>query len=87
MPGDKAETVLLSFTPAQAKYILSQPLHHSQAVVKETATEFRISLTLMVNTELVMQLLSYGAGVKVLKPDSLAERIESELKKSLAQYH
>ena len=85
--GDsKAETVLLSFSPTQGKYVQSQPLHHSQQVVKETDTECRISLQVMINTELVMQLLSYGAGVKVLKPASLAERIKSELKKSVAQY-
>jgi predicted DNA-binding transcriptional regulator YafY len=85
--GDKTESVLLSFTPTQFKYILSQPLHHSQKVVKQTETECRISLDVMINTELVMQLLSYGAGVKVLKPASLASRIESELKKAIAQYH
>ena len=85
--GDnKAETILLSFSPTQGKYVQSQPLHHSQQVVKETATECRISLQVMVNTELVMQLLSYGSGVKVLKPATLAERIKSELKKSVEQY-
>ena len=85
--GDnKAETILLSFSPTQGKYVQSQPLHHSQQVVKETATECRISLQVMVNTELVMQLLSYGSGVKVLKPATPAERIKSELKKSVEQY-
>jgi predicted DNA-binding transcriptional regulator YafY len=84
--GDKAETVLLSFSPTQGKYVQSQPLHHSQQVVKETDTECRISMQVMVNTELVMQLLSYGSGAKVLKPASLAERIKSELKKSIEQY-
>ena len=85
--GDsKAETVLLSFSPTQGKYIQSQPLHHSQQIVKETDTECRISLQVMINTELVMQLLSYGAGVRVLKPASLAERIKTELKKALEEY-
>ena len=85
--GDKAENVLLSFTPAQAQYIKSQPMHHSQKIIKETATECRVSLQVMVNTELAMQLLSYGAGVKVLKPHSLVQRIKSELKKTVNQYH
>jgi predicted DNA-binding transcriptional regulator YafY len=85
--GDgKAETVLLSLTPTQGKYIQSQPLHHSQQVVRETKTECRISLQVMINPELVMQILSYGANVKVLKPASLAEQIKGILKKSLAQY-
>ena len=85
--GDsKAENVLLSFSPTQGKYVQSQPLHHSQQVVKETDTECRISLQVMVNTELVMQILSYGSGVRVLKPTSLAERIKTELKKALEEY-
>jgi predicted DNA-binding transcriptional regulator YafY len=84
--GDKAESILLSFTPTQAKYVQSQPLHHSQRVVKETSAECRISLEVMVNTELVMQLLSYGSGLRVLKPHSLAERIKTELKKAVDQY-
>ena len=85
--GDnKAENVLLSFNPTQGKYVQSQPLHHSQKVVKETDTECQISLQVMVNTELEMQLLSYGSGVRVLKPASLAQRIKTELKKSIARY-
>ena len=82
----QAETVLLSFPPAQAKYLQSQPLHHSQQVVKETKTETRISLQVMINPELVMQILSYGANVKVLKPSGLAEQIKTTLRRALDQY-
>ena len=81
-----AETVLLSFTPTQGKYIQSQPLHHSQKVIKETKTECRISLDVMINHELVSQLLSYGAQVRVLKPASLVQKIKDELKNSIVQY-
>ena len=83
---NKAENVLLSFAPTQGKYVQSQPLHHSQQLVKETDTGCRISLQVMVNTELIMQLLSYGAGVKVLKPASLVERVRAELKGAMEQY-
>ena len=82
----KAETVVLAFTPTQGKYIQSQPLHHSQQVIRETKTECRISLDVMVNHELVSQLLSYGAQVRVLKPISLVQKIKDELKNSAAQY-
>ena len=82
----KAETVLLSFTPAQGKYIQSQPLHHSQKVIRETKSECRISLDIMVNHELVSQLLSYGSQVKVIKPLSLVQKIKDELKNSAVQY-
>ena len=84
--GGKSENILLSFAPMQGKYIQSQPLHHSQRVVKETKTECRVSLDVMPNTELLMQLLSYGANVKVIKPLSLAIRLKVELKKAWGQY-
>ena len=82
----KAEAVLLSFAPMQGKYVKSQPLHHSQRIVLETDTEYRVSLEVLPNTELVMQLLSYGANVKVLKPSSLANSLRAELKKAADQY-
>jgi predicted DNA-binding transcriptional regulator YafY len=33
-----------------------------------------------------MQLLSYGANVKVIKPKTLIERIKKELENTLQQY-
>ena len=82
----KAESVLLTFAPMQGKYVKSQPLHHSQRIVKETDTAYSVSLEVLPNTELVMQLLSYGANVKVLKPASLAKSLRAELKKAADQY-
>jgi predicted DNA-binding transcriptional regulator YafY len=81
-----AEEILLAFTPLQAKYIQSQPLHSSQQIIKETNTETRIKIQVGINTELLMQLLSYGANVRVLKPKSLADKIKVELQKNLHQY-
>ncbi len=77
----KPEKVLLSFTPVQGKYIKTLPIHQSQKVVKETAQELQIQLELVVNTELKMQLLSYGDQVKVLQPATLA----ADLKKTALQ--
>lgn len=73
----KPEKVLLSFSPVQGRYIKTLPIHHSQQIVKETKAELRVSLELVVNTELKMQLLSYGANVKVLQPRNLAEEMKA----------
>ncbi len=72
----KPEKLELSFTPLQGKYIKTMPIHHSQKILKESKTELRISLELVVNTELKMQLLSYGDNVKVIEPKKLAEEIK-----------
>ncbi|MFN8309228.1 MAG: WYL domain-containing protein [Chitinophagales bacterium] len=84
--GGNAEKIELSFLPAQGKYVLSQPLHHSQQLVKETASETRIALFVAVNPELVMQLLSYGSNVKVIKPASLAKKIKEEAARMVERY-
>lgn len=82
----KAENVVLSFVPVQGKYILSQPIHPTQLVLKNTKEELRIELNIQINHEFIMQLLSYGANVKVIKPKMLIERIKKELENTLQQY-
>ena len=52
----------------------------------KTKTEMKISLELVINHELKMQLLSYGENVKVLQPKTLAEEIKAEAKKMLKLY-
>ena len=82
----KPVKVLLSFTPIQAKYIKTIPIHHSQKLVKDTDKDTLVSLELVVNTELKMQLLSYGENVRVLKPEQLASEIYETAKKLVAMY-
>lgn len=77
-PDEKPQKVILSFTPQQGKYIKAQPLHQSQQIIKDDNQEYRVSLNLVLNTELMMVLLSYGSKVKVLQPKSLAEKIMKE---------
>lgn len=82
----KPEKVVLSFSPIQGKYIKTIPIHHSQEIVKETKNELRVSLAVVINHELKMQLLSYGENVKVLQPKKLAEDIQQAAKKMVNLY-
>ena len=82
----KPEKVVLSFLPLQGKYVKTIPIHASQQIIKETKTELKISLELVINHELKMQLLSYGENVKVLQPKTLAEEIKAEAKKMVKLY-
>lgn len=82
----KPEKVLLSFSPVQGRYIKTLPIHHSQQIVKESKAELRVSLELVINTELKMQLLSYGANVKVLQPKNLAEEMKATAWQMLQLY-
>lgn len=86
VPQGEPEKVILSFTPHQGKYIKTQPIHPSQQVESDTASECRISIHVVINHELTMLLLSYGANVKVIQPAQLAEKIAAEAKAMLERY-
>lgn len=81
------EKIILSFTPFQAPYILSQPLHHSQKTIIENETEVQIELEIYVTAELKMAILSYGACVKVLQPASLQKEIREIIEKMAQIYN
>ncbi|OLY91451.1 Predicted DNA-binding transcriptional regulator YafY, contains an HTH and WYL domains [Cnuella takakiae] len=78
------ETVVLSFSPQQAAYILSQPLHHSQRVIKQNDSEVVVQLYVYLTSELVMAVLGFGKEVKVLQPESLKAKVIDTAKGVLA---
>jgi predicted DNA-binding transcriptional regulator YafY len=46
----------------------------------------RISLRIYLSHDFFMELLSFGANVKVVQPESLAKKIKEALKANLEQY-
>ena len=74
------EEIILSFDPFQGKYIKSYPLHESQKILIDNETELRISLYLYETHDLIMELLSFGATIKVIQPNSLIETISGVAK-------
>lgn len=86
LPNTKPEKIVLQFVPAQANYLKSQPIHHSQKIEKETKNYFTISVELVINYELMAMLLGFGDKLKVLKPQSLATTIKSIAKNVFDQY-
>ncbi len=71
------EEIELWFSKQQAPYVKTQHLHHTQKTVREDDMGLTISLQLIPNPELTQLLLSYGAEVRVMKPDHLRETIKS----------
>ncbi|MEP6595228.1 MAG: WYL domain-containing protein [Ginsengibacter sp.] len=80
------EKVILSFTPGQAEYIISQPLHHSQQIIVKNNKEVRIELNVYITQELKMLILGYGENVTVLSPDILKNEIKDCIKKMQELY-
>ena len=84
--GETPEEIILSFSAFQGKYIKSFPLQETQQIIVDTDKEFRIGLLLYITHDLIMELLSYGETLRVLKPDRLKTTIRQTAKKILAQY-
>lgn len=81
-----AEKIVLSFTPLQALYIMSQPLHHSQKIIRQNDNEVQIQLEVYITAELKMAILSFGPEVVVLQPASLRNEIKSTIEKMNLKY-
>ena len=82
----KPQTIILSFSPEQAAYIISQPLHPSQEVVFQNEIEVQIKLNVYITQELKMAILSYGQEVKVLQPKTLRAELKKVIEKMNINY-
>lgn len=80
------QKIVLSFSFEQGKYIKSLPLHHSQKELTNDEKEYRIELLLHPTYDFVMELLSIGAEVKVLEPESLKNEMIKKLEATLNRY-
>jgi proteasome accessory factor B len=86
-PNDEPpQEIVLSFNPIQGNYIKSLPLHETQQILVDNKDEFRIHLKLCLTHDLVMELLSHGDTVKVIKPKSLIKELKQRYKNALKQY-
>jgi predicted DNA-binding transcriptional regulator YafY len=67
--------VHLAFTEFQAQYVITQPLHTSQELVSKNKNRYVFKYFLVLNFEFISQILAWGDGVVVVKPDSLKKEI------------
>ena len=81
--GDgEPETVVFECDPLLAKYLTSQPLHHSQSIDDEDGTS-RVTLEVMPTFELLQWLQAHAGEIILLRPqhirDAVVQRLESAL--------
>lgn len=84
--GEKPKDIILSFTPFQGKYIKTLPLHHSQEILIDNEEELQIKLKLCITHDFIMELLSFGNNMEVIKPKSLMNKLKEEHRKAFEQY-
>jgi len=80
------ERVRLNFTPVSGKYVVTQPLHHSQEILQNDNDAVVVSLDVIINYELVSTILSYGSLVRVLEPDTLVQTIKEAAENIFNKY-
>jgi len=84
--ADKPSEVTLSFVPLQGQYIKSLPLHHTQQILADNETELRISLSIYLTHDFIMELLSYGSTLKVIQPQQLIDTLKATYENALRKY-
>jgi predicted DNA-binding transcriptional regulator YafY len=80
------EKIQLWLTREQGNYIKSLPLHASQKIISESNTEVIVELYVCPSHDFMMELLSMGANVKVLEPESLKKKIREKLLDAVELY-
>jgi predicted DNA-binding transcriptional regulator YafY len=80
------EEIILSFNPFQGKYIKTLPLHETQEIFVDNENELQIKLKLYITFDFMMELLSFGDNMKVLKPVSLVNAVKEAHVKASARY-
>jgi predicted DNA-binding transcriptional regulator YafY len=80
------QTIVLSFSPIQGKYVKSLPLHSSQTILIDNEKECRISINVVPNYELTQEILRHGETVIVIEPQWLVDEIRNILKRTLDNY-
>jgi predicted DNA-binding transcriptional regulator YafY len=84
--GAETQTAVLRFTPDRARWVADEVWHSRQAGRIEADGSYVLELPYSQEPELVMDLLRYGAGVRVLAPDSLRSTVARELAEAARQY-
>ncbi|WP_217929172.1 helix-turn-helix transcriptional regulator [Bacteroides caecimuris] len=82
-PDIPVENIELSYSALDGRFLKSVPLHHSQQIIADNETEFRITLRLRITNDFVMALLARSSSLTVIKPLHLRERIRKVYEEAL----
>ncbi len=70
-----------------APYVLTKPLHHTQRLIKTNEDRsIIVHLLLVENFEFERQVLGFGDGIEVVKPEGLRKKMKDILRNALANY-
>ena len=77
------DTVELKAGITQAKYLESQPLHHSQSIIDKSDYHITFQYKLIPNYEFKELIFMMSTNIEVLQPQWLRKEISTSIKKTL----
>ncbi len=84
--GAPKATAVLEFSPAAARWVRSETWHHDQQGEELPGGGYRLKVPYSQETELVRDVLRFGAEVQVLQPMELRNAVRNQLQVALDQY-
>lgn len=84
--GDKPEIVKMTIKAPYNRLVQLEPLHHSQRIIKETATAVQIEILVDINQELCFKALSFGPYCTIQKPKALVDEIKRLIAETSKNY-
>jgi predicted DNA-binding transcriptional regulator YafY len=69
-----------------AKYIVSQPFHASQHVLKVGKNKTTFQLEILISEEFIRSVLSYGGGIEVIEPIELRDELMTRIAEMMQHY-
>jgi predicted DNA-binding transcriptional regulator YafY len=84
--GKPTQKVKLRFTPEAARWVSKEQWHPNQISSFDINGHYNLEFEYNQDPELIMDILKYGAKVKVLSPTSLRLKVANELKKAMEMY-
>lgn len=84
--GHQTKTAVLEFSPHRARWLAREAWHPEQRGSLQLDGSWLLELPYSESPELVMDILRYGADVKVLAPLELRDAVAGELRRAVAHY-
>jgi predicted DNA-binding transcriptional regulator YafY len=84
--GKEPELIKLWFSPTQAPYILTKPLHGTQKKKSHDEMGLIVTIEVIPNVELEQLILRHGEHCHVLEPAELRAKVLNRLKNAKAKY-
>lgn len=84
---DEPSKILFKTDNVSAKYILSQPFHSSQQIIKEGKNKTTFQLNILISEEFIRSVLSYGGGIEIIEPNELREEIMTRVSEMMKHYN